>query len=571
MPKRQTTTTSPSEEFRVWRRPLHSLPTRLGFFVLAATLCTSLIISAIALRTIDSFLREKIEESFPAMLQRTAVELDFWNEDHEAIAAQFANDLVQVGHLQDLFIDVSDGERTYARSVVGRQLHSMLSEVPAFTSAFVRNGQGEVLLWRGAEIELSPSMRDQLASTGISRAGYNEGGYYQIVSTELEASDGATLHFVFDLSALATVLQLHGGGMQGQISIVDADQRYIASSSGKRSSSSYSLPIPETGPATRAVETTDEEGQRLITSAMPLPRHGWSLVIEEEYDLAFARVVTAMRRVVGVNLAIIAVFALIAYRFAVTLVRPVEALSQAARQLSAGEKIVRLPHATSRDEVGLLTRAFKEMTTRIETNAREIEAANRHVEEVNDELRTRNDELHAANEVLAQLSITDGLTGLHNHRYFQDALAKEAKRANRTEEPLSLVLIDIDHFKKWNDRLGHAAGDQILTRIAQVMNTLLRSSDVLARYGGEEFALLAPETSLEGAQQLAEKIRSTIAETQFFIDPPSEHENVTVSMGVALYAGVRTQLFNDADQALYRAKDSGRDCVMVAEPADNHP
>ena len=129
-----------------------------------------------------------------------------------------------------------------------------------------------------------------------------------------------------------------------------------------------------------------------------------------------------------------------------------------------------------------------------------------------------------------------------------------------------MILIDIDHFKRWNDSLGHAAGDAILKRIAEVMKTLLRSSDVLARYGGEEFALLAPGTSADGAQQLAEKIRRTIAETQFFINPPSERRNVTVSMGVSHYAGDKKQLFSEADQALYRAKDSGRDCVMVFEP-----
>jgi diguanylate cyclase (GGDEF)-like protein len=566
MPKPPPNPTSSADAFRVWRRPLRSLPTRLGFFVLAATLCTSLVTSTVSLRAIDSFLREKIQESFPAMLQRTGIELDFWYEDHKAIAAEFARDLISVGHLQDLLTDTSPSEKSFARTVVGRQLHSMLLEVPTFSTAFVRDGQGELLLWRGDELEMSQSMRDQLASATFSRVGYSEGRYYQITSTQLEGTLGATLHFVFDLAVLAPVLRLHGGGMQGHISIVDAEQRYIASSSDERTTSTYALPLPENGAATRAVERIDDKDRRFIASSMPVGRHNWSLVIEEEYDLAFARVATAMRRVAGINLAIIAVFALIAYRFAVGLVRPVEALSRAARQISNGEINIQLPRTASRDEVGLLTRAFSEMTSRIEANAREIEAANRHVEEVNAELRTRNDELHSANHVLAQLSITDGLTGLYNHRYFQDSLAKEAKRTKRTEEPLALILIDIDHFKSWNDSLGHAAGDAILKRIAEVMKTLLRSSDVLARYGGEEFALLAPETSADGAEQLAEKIRRTIAETQFFINPPSEQRNVTVSMGLSHYAGDKKQLFSEADQALYRAKDSGRDCVMVFEP-----
>jgi diguanylate cyclase (GGDEF)-like protein len=96
------------------------------------------------------------------------------------------------------------------------------------------------------------------------------------------------------------------------------------------------------------------------------------------------------------------------------------------------------------------------------------------------------------------------------------------------------------------------------------MQGLTRETDLLARYGGEEFALLLPSTDLEGAVRLAEKIRVTIAETSFFIDPPSEHRPVTVSMGVSIFAGDKQAFFDEADQALYRAKRSGRDCVMAA-------
>jgi len=203
------------------------------------------------------------------------------------------------------------------------------------------------------------------------------------------------------------------------------------------------------------------------------------------------------------------------------------------------------------------------MTDRVEANARELEQAHESVERANAELVTRNEDLHRANEVLARLSVTDGLTGLHNHRHFQDSLTREAKRVDRTGESLALILVDIDHFKAWNDRLGHAAGDEILRRVAQVMQELLRTTDLLARYGGEEFALLAPGTDLEGATRLAEKMRTTISQTRFFIAPPSEQESVTVSMGVARYRGDRKRLFSDADRALYRAKASGRDCVIV--------
>jgi diguanylate cyclase (GGDEF)-like protein len=184
--------------------------------------------------------------------------------------------------------------------------------------------------------------------------------------------------------------------------------------------------------------------------------------------------------------------------------------------------------------------------------------------ETNQQLVCQNDRLHQANEILEQLSITDGLTRLHNHRFFQDTLVREAKRADRTDEPLALILADIDHFKQWNDRLGHAAGDEILRRIAEVMDSLVRETDLLARYGGEEFAILLPNTQRDGAVALAHKICTTVSEASFVLSPPSEQEPLTISLGVAVYAGDRKRMFNDADRALYLAKDSGRDCVILA-------
>ena len=140
---------------------------------------------------------------------------------------------------------------------------------------------------------------------------------------------------------------------------------------------------------------------------------------------------------------------------------------------------------------------------RFVTKAEALEISQAETERVVQQMREQNAELQRGSEVFEQLSITDGLTKLHNHRYFQEQLAKEAKRADRTEEPLALVLIDIDHFKKWNDHLGHAGGDEILRLIAQIMNELVRETDILARYGGEEFCLILPKTELPGAISLA--------------------------------------------------------------------
>jgi diguanylate cyclase (GGDEF)-like protein len=200
-----------------------------------------------------------------------------------------------------------------------------------------------------------------------------------------------------------------------------------------------------------------------------------------------------------------------------------------------------------------------------------VERQRAEIEDANARLRRQNDELQRVNEVLGQLSITDGLTRLHNHRYFQDQLPREVKRSQRTGAPLALVLFDIDDFKKLNDSLGHAAGDAILAHVAEVMNRSIRDSDLLARYGGEEFALLAPQTDLAGASRLAEKLRRDVLQHPPAVVGPHGPVRVSVSAGVArLRTGAR-QLFDDADRALYRAKLSGKDCVCVAEPGADEP
>jgi len=275
------------------------------------------------------------------------------------------------------------------------------------------------------------------------------------------------------------------------------------------------------------------------------------------------------RRILLVGLLSSTVAGLLARRAAARLMRPIERLVGAALQISRGEENVELPESSAKDEIAVVAQSYRQMMGRLDDRARRLEDSQRQVEEVNQRLRIQNEELQCLAEMLEQLSITDGLTKLHNHRFFQEHLRREMKRSDRRAEPLALILVDIDRFKSWNDRLGHAAGDQILRRVAEVMNDLIRESDLLSRYGGEEFALIAPNTDYVGALQLAEKIRSTIAETKFVIAPPSERQALTVSIGVALYRGDHGALFNDADRALYSAKRLGRNCVISAESLDS--
>jgi diguanylate cyclase (GGDEF)-like protein len=161
---------------------------------------------------------------------------------------------------------------------------------------------------------------------------------------------------------------------------------------------------------------------------------------------------------------------------------------------------------------------------------------------------------------------TDGLTELPNRRHFEEAIEAEISRAERFEGGLALVLADLDDFKQVNDRFGHQAGDEVLQTFADILRTTVREIDLPSRYGGEEFAVLLPQTDLEGALQLAERLRRALA-ARPMATHPGGLVAVTASFGVAAYPDAPTPaaLFAAADEALYRAKRAGKNCVVSAD------
>ena len=184
-------------------------------------------------------------------------------------------------------------------------------------------------------------------------------------------------------------------------------------------------------------------------------------------------------------------------------------------------------------------------------------------------VQERTDELERANEQLKAISLTDGLTHVANRRRFDEKLNDEWRRAQRHGHPLSLLMLDIDHFKRVNDELGHLVGDDCLTAVAALcVAEVQRSGDLLARYGGEEFSILLPATPEEGAVRVAEKVRQAVARSPVYSGERVAPVSLTISVGVAcLVPGPDMEpqeLIRQADEALYAAKESGRNRVMVA-------
>lgn len=268
---------------------------------------------------------------------------------------------------------------------------------------------------------------------------------------------------------------------------------------------------------------------QIFTSAEPLQAHG-KFQQEANQLLGLEQVeVATIFRIVNKEIEKSARF----FGVAINPVRPVTEIIQEAN--------IRL---------SLLHLSYEEMN-------RELRQAKQSLEELRRQLAQRN-------SLLERLANLDGLTEIHNHRYFQSFLHAEINRAVKNNGPLSLLLADIDHFKQFNDRHGHQTGDFILKELCLAVRPIIREYDLMARYGGEEFAFVLPEADGNAARVVAEKILRTVAEHDFF--DGARHYRVTLSIGAATARPTdptfcRNEFINHADQALYEAKNRGRNQV----------
>ncbi len=170
---------------------------------------------------------------------------------------------------------------------------------------------------------------------------------------------------------------------------------------------------------------------------------------------------------------------------------------------------------------------------------------------------------------LEHQSVCDGLTGLYNRHFMETALDRELRRADRQETPVALFMVDVDHFKKFNDDFGHHAGDNILRQVARILKDTVRGEDILCRYGGEEFVAILPDLSFESALERAQQLRRVVSEARPDFWTDGLH-GVTISIGVAMYpqhADSAETLLRAADRALYEAKHQGRNRVVTARQA----
>lgn len=531
-----------SQSVRRSRGGPRSFTARLEVVVFAATLTSALALAWVSMQTLRAVVAADASAGARRLVHVAGTET-------RAFALEAAHELERLAWLVAPSPDATDAARRL--SVHGARL----ANGPLIESVLLADRDGHVISAVGVEsppatITLPFRFDDRTPSL----ASVSDGTRTRIVLDGVVPRTGPmraplVLQARLRESVLAKRLHEAVGDAPVALAMIDAEGR----------------PLVRAGSLPRA--TSDGSTRPLPTTAAEIDAFGagWRVLVQLDEDAALGDRSALVRQTLVVELAIVLVASLAAFFASSSLMRPIRQLSEAAGRLRDGERDVPLPRPKRQDEVGVLARTFAEMVERAREAQVELEQRQRALESSRAELLRRNAELHQANEVLEQLAITDGLTRIHNHRFFQDQLTKEVKRADRTGAPLALLVVDLDDFKKLNDRHGHEVGDAVLQRVAEVLVEETRDHDLVARYGGEEFVVLAPDTDLAGATALAEKLRVSVAARPVEIEGPGEGIRVTVSIGVAAYAGDRARLFREADRALYDAKHAGKDCVVVAD------
>jgi len=283
-----------------------------------------------------------------------------------------------------------------------------------------------------------------------------------------------------------------------------------------------------------ALEYRGFDGRGAVGSYQEVPRLRWAVVAEVPTARAYQQVIHLRNVTIGIVLGLLALIGAIAYFLSMLIVRPLNRLAQAAGKVAAGDLAVELP-VSGGGEVAFLTQVFNAMVVRLRGKTEELE----------------------------RLSVTDSLTGLLNRRRLMEVLADEVKRSQRLEHTFAVLMVDVDHFKDYNDAFGHLAGDEVLVTVAKTLRDQTREVDFVARYGGEEFLVILPEGDLREGTRVAERIRGAVAASKL------PGRKVTVSIGIAEFPAhgeTPDGMIAAADSALYDAKYGGRDRVVAAAP-----
>jgi diguanylate cyclase (GGDEF)-like protein len=550
--------------------PLKSIKTQIIVFALLATIIPSVTMGYLSYVQNRQFLNEKIKQELRVVTSQVSRELDLWLKDRLYDLRVFSSSYVILENLEKILRQGSAHiENVVAHRRLKDYLGSVRDKIVDYQELMLLNLQGTPVATSSDKITTVKLPERWLQRAKANK--YTVGSAYWddtlqagvvVITQPIRTANERLLGVMvskLNFLTISKVLMKYAQGEIGELYLITQDGFLLESS---RSISTKFLETKLLNNTTHKLFSQEGDphaylsyhNQPVVGALKRMSELGWGVVAEKERAKAYAQIVRLRNLTLALVAGLLLIIGLAAYLLSLSLVLPLDRLTSGAGKVAAGDLEVDVP-VGSRDEVGYLTEVFNDMVARLRQGREELAT-------INETLREKNIELH-------EISITDSLTGLYNRKHLMETLDKEVSRCQRHSQAFSLMVIDIDHFKKYNDTYGHLAGDEVLRRLASIFRESVRNSDYAARYGGEEFIIMLPQIGPEQGVEAAERIRHKVAEEKFAGE--GEPISVTISVGVASYPdnGEDTEsVIRKADEALYEAKELGRNQVVLANASE---
>lgn len=545
-----------------------SIKAKILIFALMATILPSLVLGCLSYMQSSKLLREKISNELNNATVQASGKLDLWLKDRLYDLRVFSSSYIISENLADMLVGQrSEFDTSAAQEHISAYLKSVGEKFSLYENLILLNREGVPIVTGAGQGPASPlpelwlqQLRKDLLEGNKADLPAHIDRKSLIIAETVRGPDGGMLGILaakVNLHAIRSILKRQTQGGIDEVYLLDATGRLLVSSN---TIDSRSLQFSSTGSDSvsksklqvkNPTDYVNYQDRAVIGAAVPISFMEWIMVAEIDKKSAYADIVMLRRITVFIVSALMLCIGIPAYIFGHRLVRPVRRLSEEAARVASGDLDVDIP-VSGLSEVSYLTQVFNHMVYSLRRNREKLSSANL-------ALRETNEELH-------QISITDGLTGLYNRNHIMEMLGREKSHAQLSRGRLSVLMLDIDYFKKINDTYGHPVGDTVMVRLAETLSASVRECDYVGRYGGEEFMVILPDSTVDKALITAERIRANVGNLQFIED--RENFSVTVSIGVAGFPdhGENTEsILSHADSALYQAKDEGRNRVVIAE------
>lgn len=521
-------------------RPRLDIRTKVVTLVALSALAPTLVVGTSAYVTARRILVEKVTNLISDRTARSAADLRDWMQTHASEGDVFASSFLLVDNLERFAGASADGEEELALQAV-RTIEEYLIEVqsrsPLVRELHVVACDGTEVAGTGASRVGRKVLRDHRAVTFIDGAGRSA---RLVVARPVGRPDEEPVGGLVAISGMAELWErlsseIPAGGrllVAAEDGTVHFDSSADPPDLGRDDGRTVFRRAAELGAG--IARYPSRAGREMVAGHRYLPAEQLAVVLEMDQQQSFEATYRLRDFILLICLLSAAAMTALGYWLVLTLTGPIQSLIAGAQAVAEGNLELEVP-VRGGGEIGYLTEVFNDMTRSLR-------------------------ETHAK---LEELSVTDELTGLVNRRHLGELFEREIQRADRTGAPLAVLMIDLDHFKRFNDRFGHLAGDELLSRLGEFFEKQLRPTDVAARYGGEEFALLLPGAGRDEAGATAERLRAGFAELAEDV-----RHGVTMSIGVAILpedGGDEEQVLAAADQALYEAKRRGRNRVVGAK------